>query len=108
VNAMSTKKKKWVQGVKTVSTFPPEGLFTRSAATIARSLASPEISPKGIGSGLRMLQYFINRAGKGMSQKRRRDLEKAKHLLQAKAAHRGAKKSRRRPTTSRSRRPGSA
>jgi hypothetical protein len=25
------KGKRWVAGVKTVSTFPPEGLFTRSA-----------------------------------------------------------------------------
>ena len=87
------KKKKWVQGVKTVSTFPPQGLFTRSAATIARSLASHKVSPKGIGSGLQMLQYFINRAGKGLSPKRRHELEKAKHLLQAKASQRNAKKS---------------
>src|SRR5262245_32452303 len=90
---MAAKKKKWVQGVKTVSTFPPQGLFTKSAATIARSLASPKVSPKGIGSGLRMLQYFINRAGKGMSPRRRHELEKAKHLLQAKAAQRNEKKS---------------
>jgi len=83
---MTRKQKKWVQGVKTVSTFPPKDLFTRSAATIARSLASPKVSPKGIGSGLRMLQYFINRAGKGLPPKRRHELEKAKHLLQAKAA----------------------
>ena len=34
------KSKKWVADVKTVSTFPPKGLFTKSAATIARSLAS--------------------------------------------------------------------
>jgi tRNA(adenine34) deaminase len=106
VNVVQKKKKKWVQGVKTVSTFPPEGLFTRSAETIARTLASPKVSPKGIGSGLRMLQFFINRAGKGMSQKRRRELEKAKHLLQDKAAHRAANKSGRRRTTVGSRRPG--
>ncbi len=80
------KNANWVRGVTTVSTFPPEGLFTKSAGTIARSLASPKVSPKGIGSGLRMLQYFINRAGKGMPAERRRELEKAKHLLQQKAA----------------------
>ena len=28
-------KRRWVAGVKTVSTFPPEGLFTKDAATIA-------------------------------------------------------------------------
>ena len=61
------EKKKWVQNVKTVSTFPEEKLFTRDARTIARSLASKKVSPKGIGSGIRMLQYFINRGGKGLS-----------------------------------------
>src|SRR5262249_26354418 len=32
--------RKWVQGVKTVSTFPSEKLFTKDAETIAESLAS--------------------------------------------------------------------
>ena len=77
--------KKWVQGVKTVSTFPPEGLFTKDAKTIARSLSSKKISPKGIGSGIRMLQYFINRSGKGLSARRKNELEKAKRIMQEKA-----------------------
>ncbi len=100
------KSKKWVQRVKTVSTFPPEGIFTKSAKTIARSLASRKVSPKGIGSGLRMLQYFINRAGKGMPAERRRELEKAKHLLQEKAAHERTphKRSGRRHTAAKDRR----
>ncbi len=76
------KKKKWVRDVKTVSTFPPEGLFTKDAQTIARSMASKKVSPKGIGSGIRMIQFFINRAGKNLPAPRKRELEKAKHLLQ--------------------------
>lgn len=72
---------KWVRTVKTDSTHPPEGLFKRDPETIARKLASKEISPKGPGSGMRMLTYFINRAGKGLSPTRRRSLEKAKELL---------------------------
>ncbi len=72
---------RWVATVKTVSTFPPEGLFTKDAATIARSLASKKVSPKGPGSGMRMLNYFINRAGRGLSATRRAELEKAKRLL---------------------------
>jgi hypothetical protein len=72
---------KWIAGVKTVSTYPPEGLFTKDAATIARSLASKKVSPKGPASGLRMLLYFINRGGKGLSKARRSELEKAKKLL---------------------------
>jgi hypothetical protein len=77
-------KKNWIRDVKTVSTYPPEDLFTKDAGTIARTLASKKISPKGIGSGLRMLQYFINRAGKNLPRARKQELEKAKHLLQAK------------------------
>ena len=74
--------RRWVARVKTVSTFPPAGLFTRDAETIARSMASIRVSPKGIGSGIRMIQYFINRAGKGLPASRRWELERAKRLLQ--------------------------
>ena len=79
--AATGKTRKWVQGVKTDSTHPPEGLFTRSAATIARTLASRKVSPKGPASGLRMLTYFINRGGRGLTASRRAELEKAKALL---------------------------
>ena len=79
---MSTKKQnRWVAKVTTDSTHPPKGLFTKSAAVIARTLASKKVSPKGPGSGMRMLTYFINRAGRGLSASRRAELEKAKSLL---------------------------
>ena len=60
--SMTDKKKaaprrKWSAKVKTESTYPPEGLFNKSAAVIARTLASPEVSPKGPGSGMRMLSF---------------------------------------------------
>ena len=74
-------KKRWVARVNTESTFPPEGLFKKNAATIARTLASRKVSPKGPGSGMRMLTYFINRAGKGLTAARRKELDKAKELL---------------------------
>lgn len=73
--------RRWVKNVKTVSTHPPEGLFTRSAGVIARTLASKEVSPKGPVSGLRMLTFYINRAGRGLSASRRAELEKAKELI---------------------------
>ena len=85
---MAGTNKKWVRGVKTVSTYPPEGLFTKDAATIARVMASKKVSPKGIGSGVRMIQFFINRAGKGLPPARKRELEKAKRMLQEKARKR--------------------
>ena len=79
------EKNRWVRGVKTVSTDPPAGLFTKDAATIARAMASKKVSPKGIGSGIRMVQFFINRAGKKLSAERKQELEMAKQLLQARA-----------------------
>jgi len=72
---------RWVATVKTDSTHPPAGLFTKDAATIARTLASRKVSPKGAGSGMRMLTYFINRGGRGLSRTRRAELERAKRLL---------------------------
>ena len=91
---MAGSAKKWVGKVKTVSTYPPEGLFTKDAETIARQLASKKVSPKGPGSGMRTLTYFINRGGKGLSKSRKAELERAKKLLseRIKAARERAKK----------------
>jgi tRNA(Arg) A34 adenosine deaminase TadA len=87
--AKSTKKttpKKWSAKVATDSTHPDHGLFNESAATIARSLASKKVSPKGPASGMRMLNFYINRAGKNLPASRKAELEKAKKLLSAKIA----------------------
>ncbi|HEX4075603.1 MAG TPA: DUF3175 domain-containing protein [Candidatus Acidoferrales bacterium] len=78
--------KRWVAGVKTDSTHPPAGLFTKSASTIARVLASKKVSPKGPQSGMRMLNYFINRGGRGLTGTRRAELAKAKSLLSKRIA----------------------
>ncbi len=83
--------KRWVAGVKTVSTFPPRETFNQDAETVARTMASKKVSPKGIGSGIRMIQYFINRAGKNLSATRKRELEKAKRILQERAEREKAK-----------------
>ncbi len=80
-NSHSASGKKWSGRVTTDSTHPPEGLFTRDPTMIARSLASKRVSPKGPSSGMRMLNFFINRAGKNLSAARRAKLEKAKELL---------------------------
>lgn len=74
-------KRKWSADVKTDSTHPPAGLFNKDAATIARALASKRVSPKGPGSGMRMLTFFINRAGRNLTPKRRAVLKRAKTLL---------------------------
>jgi len=77
------KPRRWSHLVTTVSTFPPAGTFTGDAASIARTMARKDVSPKGIASGIRMIQFFINRAGRKLPAHRRRELEKAKRILQA-------------------------
>jgi tRNA(adenine34) deaminase len=84
---MAASQKKWVRNVKTDSTHPPEGLFKKSPETIARTLASKKVSLKGPGSGMRMLTYFINRAGKSLSVQDKSRLRKAKDLLSKRVEH---------------------
>ena len=74
-------RRPWVRQVKTNSTHLPRGHFNQSAAKIAKSLASKRVSPKGPGSGIRMLTYYINRGGRNLSSSRRATLERAKSLL---------------------------
>jgi hypothetical protein len=52
------KTRLWVSKVTTDSTHPPKGLFSKRAATIARTLASREVSPKGSGSGMEDADVF--------------------------------------------------
>jgi tRNA(Arg) A34 adenosine deaminase TadA len=80
---MTTKKpkNKWSAKVTTDSTHPDEGLFNQSASAIAKALASKKVSPKGPASGMRMLNFYINRAGKNLSASRKAELKKAKTQL---------------------------
>jgi tRNA(adenine34) deaminase len=58
-------------------------------------MASKKVSPKGHGSGIRMIQYFINRSGKGLPPARKKELEKAKRILQKRARQQKQTKNRR-------------
>jgi hypothetical protein len=80
------KPRRWSASVTTDSTHPPQDLFNQSAAVIARSLASKKVSPKGAGSGMRMLTFYINRAGHNLSATRKQELNKAKKLLSERIA----------------------
>ena len=82
---MATKitNKQWSAKVDTDSTHPDDGLFNQSASAIAKALASKKVSPKGPASGMRMLNFYINRAGKNLSKERQAELEKAKDKLSA-------------------------
>ena len=76
---MATKK--WSAKVDTDSTHPDQGLFNKNASAIAKALASKKVSPKGPASGMRMLNFYINRAGKNLSAPRKAELRRAKSLL---------------------------
>ena len=81
-------RKKWVRTVTTDSTHPPRGTFTGSARDIARTMARKDVSPGGLSSAIKMIQYFINRGGKNLSASRRAELERAKRILQQRVARR--------------------
>ncbi|MDE1177338.1 MAG: DUF3175 domain-containing protein [Edaphobacter sp.] len=76
-----TTAKKWSAKVDTESTYPESGLFTKSPTVIAKALASKKVSPKGPASGMRMLNFYINRAGKNLSASHHKALERAKTIL---------------------------
>jgi hypothetical protein len=76
------RKRKWSRNVKTESTFPPKGTFTKPAGEVAKVMERKSVSPGGLGSAIRMVQMFINRAGKTLAPERKRELEKAKKILQ--------------------------
>jgi tRNA(adenine34) deaminase len=78
----SSGKRKWARTIKTDSTHPPEGTFTKSGEEVARIMKRKSVSPGGIGSAIKMVQMFINRGGKKLSAARKRELEKAKRILQ--------------------------
>jgi hypothetical protein len=73
--------RRWSAKVTTDSTHPQKGLFLKSPTTIAHELATNEVSPKGPGSGMRMLTFYINRAGKNLGKGRLSDLQRAKKIL---------------------------
>ncbi len=73
--------RRWSANVTTVSTYPEHDLFKQDAETVAKHLASKKVSPKGPASGMRMLNFYINRAGTNLSAERHRELEKAKDIL---------------------------
>ena len=89
------KPRRWVQTVTTLSTAPPPGTFTRPAKDIADIMARPDVSPAGLGSAIRMIQYFINRGGRNLAPHRRRQLERAKGILQRRLAAQAVRPKRR-------------
>ena len=89
---MATRK--WCANVHTVSTYP--GHILQSDAEPSPSTSPKKVSPKGPASGMRMLNFYINRAGKNLSQERNDELENAKGILSEISASR--KESRQKPS----------
>ena len=49
-------------------------------------MARPDVSPGGLGAAIRMVSFFVNRAGRNLPEARRAELERAKDLLRARRA----------------------
>ena len=75
--------RRWTIRSEAAATFAPPGLFAKNAETIARVMATKKVSPKGLGSAIRTIQFLLNRAGRNLPARRRRELERAKRMLQA-------------------------
>ena len=60
VDAVAKKRqqRRWVRKVKTDSTHPPPRTFAGSASQIARTMARKNVSPRGLGSAIRMIQVL--------------------------------------------------
>lgn len=82
------QKRYWVQHVRETSNALdlPEGIFNRPARGIALGLkrsahASTRRKAGEFQSAMSMLNYHINRGGRGLSPTRKEQLEKAKNEL---------------------------
>lgn len=64
------------------ATFFPEGTMSKSASAIVKVAKNKRYAPKGIGSAIRYLTYFLNRGGKGLSKTQKSNIERARTILQ--------------------------
>ncbi len=83
-----SRPRSWVRRVARTSDALdlPKGVFTRSAAGIARGLkrsahASRRRKSSEFQSAMSMLNYHINRSGRGLAAAQKRRLERAKTAL---------------------------
>lgn len=66
------------------ATFFPEGTMAKSTKEIVRVASSKRYAPKGLGSAIQYLTYYLNRAGKGLDKDQRERIESAREILQKK------------------------
>lgn len=80
---------RWSQAVthRPPATFPPPGIYTRSAREIYLAMRDPAVSPNGLGSAIQMVRFFVNRAGRNIPERQRRNCIKAIEMLQLELAY---------------------
>ena len=72
----------------------PKGTMTKDANHIFRVSVNKKYAPRGIGSAIRWLTYYLNRGGKGIKPQQRKEIEKARRMLQRKLSKTPVKKTR--------------
>jgi len=60
----------------------PRGVMSKSTIEIYRAATNKKYAPKGLGSAIKFIQYYLNRGGSGISDSQRNRIEKAKEMLQ--------------------------
>ena len=65
-----------------VATFYPKGTMTKDAKTIYKVSKNKRYAPGGEGSAIRWLTYYLNRGGRNIKPKQRKEIEKARKMLQ--------------------------
>ena len=72
------QEKLWSAKVKTTWT-PPAGLFTKSAADIAKGVTA---CGADLQTAMSRINFYVNRAGKNLSAERKAELDSRQHCSQ--------------------------
>lgn len=64
------------------ATFFPKGTMAKSAEEIYKAGKNKKYAPGGLGSAIKWITYYLNRGGKGIDPEQRKELEKARDMLQ--------------------------
>ena len=65
-----------------MATFYPKGTMTKDAQAIYKVSKNKRYAPGGEGSAIRWLTYYLNRGGRNIKPKQRKEIEKARKMLQ--------------------------
>ncbi len=68
--------------LKTSAVKFPRGIMSKSTMEIYRAATNKKYAPKGLGSAIKFIQYYLNRGGDNIPISQRNKIEKAKKMLQ--------------------------